>query len=141
MPKKVAKPVDQICPLMKWDSEGGTTVTIRQATQGIVDRLENFRTSNNEYQWDDKAQGKTTMKTNRGSAEIRRLQVRETMVACNLVDEETDKPHFTTFIFKTDADVKAWDEAWDALPTELAQEIWEKVLDVNPQWKPQGEAA
>ncbi len=140
MPKKVALPVDQICQLTKWDPTGETNVTIRQANQGIVDRLENFRTAANEYQWDDKAQGKTTMKTNRGSAEVRRLQVRETMVASNLPGPD-DQPMFKTFIYKNDSDILAWEKAWDALPPELAAEIFEKVLDVNPQWKPQGEAA
>ena len=140
MPKKVALPVTKICKLEKWDPTGETTVTVRQATQGVVDKLENFRTSNNEYQWDDKEQGKTTMRTNRGSAEIRRLQVRETMESSNLPGPD-DMPLFKTFSYKNDSDILAWEKSWDTLPPELAEEIVEKVYEVNPQWAPKGEAA
>ena len=138
MSRQIAKPVEIMKPLTKWDLAGEDYVTIRQATQGVVDKLENFRTSNNEYQWNDKEQGKTVMKTNRGSAEIRRLQVRETLVGANLKGEDA-QPVFKTFCFKNDKDVLAFDAAWDAFPPELAEEIFEKVLEVNPQWAPKGE--
>ena len=138
MSKRVSKPVTEIKQLTRWDPAGEDTVTIRQATQGVVEGLENFRTSNNEYQWNDREQGKTVMKTNRGSAEIRRLQVRETLVGSNLQDTE-GQPVFKTFHFENESDILSFNRAWEALDPELAKEIFEKILEVNPQWAPLGE--
>ncbi len=138
MSRKVSKPVEEIKQLTRWDTAGEDFVQIRQATQGVVEMLENFRTSNNEYQWDDKEQGKTTMKTNRGSAEIKRLQVRETLTGSNLAYEDGSVV-FKVFQPKTDKDIAVFNQCWEAIDPELAEEIYEKILEVNPQWAPQGE--
>jgi hypothetical protein len=59
------------------------------------------------------------------------------MTDCNIIGED-DKPLFK---FAKDGkgrsyleDVSAFQLAWDSLPTEICQEIHDKVLILNPSW-------
>jgi hypothetical protein len=139
MALKLTAPIKKEFILEKTDeaipSEGEpTTVTIRQATQGDNEfRNELFAKFQREY---DTAGGvKVTQDISFDS--IRRREVYLTLCGCNIMGENGES------LFKFNAAGKLTDEvafrrAWSQLEAITANEIHEKVLEMNPMWRSDG---
>ena len=118
-----------------WPSEGGaTTITIRQATQGDNElRNELFARFQREY---DNAGGVRVTQDISFDA-IRRREVYLTLCGCNITNENGDS------LFKFGPNGRLTDEvafrrAWSNLEPITADEIHEKVLEMNPMWRSDG---
>lgn len=142
MALKLQSPVEKIVPLVKCDSSGDTLVSVRQATKGVVDKLEDLRTAGTEYSWNDEEHGKMHMKPSKGAAEIRRSQVFWTMSSCNIIDEN-GQPLFQSMSDGNTShlvmDEVKFQRAWDKLPPDVADEIFDAVVSINTQWAVRGE--
>ena len=144
MPFKLSPPIEETFTLDKTDEmykTQGTTVTIKQASQGEhKKRSDIYANLLTRFRQDDD----TVEVVQRFSPpELQALDVRLTMTDCNILNED-DKPLFK---FAKDGkgrmyieDIVAFQKAWDLLPVEVCEEIHDKVLAVNPTWGNQGEA-
>ena len=135
---KLSPPIEQTFPLDKTDetyTSKGTQVTVKQATQGehkkrsdiYANILTRFQRNSDTVEVAQRI----------SPPEMQALEVRLTMTDCNIIGED-DKPLFK---FAKDSkgrsyleDVGAFQLAWDSLPTEVCQEIHDKVLVLNPSW-------
>jgi len=124
-----------------YDGEG-TTVTIRQASQYQHEkRQEIFSNMRSRYSADGQDVLEIYQRFN--ALELHRLDAKLTIVDCNILDEEGE----SLFKFKKDKSGRSYlsmtdaefDRAWGLLPIDVADEIYEKVLIVNPTWGPSGE--
>jgi hypothetical protein len=141
MPVKIAAPLFTVFTLDECDSkyalEGPpSTVTVKQAResehiirQGYFAKLE--------QRWSGVHPQEVTVVQNLGLEELARLECRLTVIDCNLEDENGKK------IFNASTEPGAnklamstqqFEEAWGKLPLDVANEIHEKVLEMNPQW-------
>lgn len=126
------------------DPEGQATVTVRQARTGDLVRLGNLFSEQTQI-WDDEQLGKVMLQRKWNPEELMRERAFCTLVGIDLEDEETGEPIFRFREGKNGPELamtrNAFCRAWDALPVELTQEIYNNVLEVNPQWDParQGE--
>ena len=133
MPIKLKSPLKKEFHLEKSDKEletddGATMVTIRQATQGgfefrntLMDELRR------EYN------GTTITVVQRISFDdIRRREVFLTLCGSNILDKN-GKPLFE-FVSEQLISEDKFLKAWGSLPPVIAQEIHEKVLEMNPLW-------
>jgi hypothetical protein len=135
---KLSPPIEKTFPLDKTDetyASKGTQVTVKQATQGEhKKRSDIYANILTRFQ----RNSDTVEVAQRFSPpEMQALEVRLTMTDCNIIGED-DKPLFK---FAKDSkgrsyleDVSAFQLAWDSLPTEICQEIHDKVLILNPSW-------
>jgi len=137
MPIKLASPIKKEFHLSKSDKElgtddGATMVIIRQATQGGHElRNDLFSEFKREYD------GATIKVVQRISFDdIRRREVFLTMCSCNVVGEN-GKPLFK-FVNETLTNESDFQASWSKLPPVIAQEIHEKVLEMNPLWNENG---
>jgi hypothetical protein len=133
MPIKLKTPITKEFHLTKSDddlgnTDGATMITVRQATQGDFERVNDL---NSEFKRE--YDGITIRAVQRISFDdIRRKQIYLTLGACNITDEN-DKPLFE-FVggkVRDEADFKI---AWYKLPPVVADEIHERVLEMNPLW-------
>jgi len=134
MPITLKSPLKTEYQLIKSDEElgsgdGATTVTIRQATQGAYE-LVNKLTETVERQYD----GATVKMLQKISFDdIHRKQIYLTLCGCNIMDETGQTPLFK---FKDEGLVNEneFTKAWGKLPPVIANEILEKVWEMNPLW-------
>lgn len=120
--------------------------TVRQATQREVEaRAELFAESTQRY-----LAGETAfeVKQRYSYAEQQRKEAFLVLADCNvkIEDEEDEKGYRDLFIFSKRKDGKAalamteaeFRDAWGLLPAVIAEAIHDAVLQVNPQWDPNG---
>jgi hypothetical protein len=71
--------------------------------------------------------------------ELKRIEVFLTLAACNILDEGGR----LLFKFNAQGNISEGDfnDAWYQLDPSVAQEIHECVLDLNVDWRPEGEAS
>ena len=133
MPILLRAPIKKQFHLEKSDAElgvtdGATMVTIRQATQGDYE-LRNDLTSEFKREYD----GVLIRVVQRISFDdIKRREVFLTLCACNIISEGK-KPLFRFDNGKLRDEVEFRD-AWYKLEPIIADEIHEKVLEMNPLW-------
>jgi len=141
MALKVKTPTDKVVKLTISDPTGETYVTFKQATQGTMDMLEDLRSAGTEYSYHDQEKGKMVITPKQSAATIRRMQIYWTLTDCNILDED-EKP-----LFQIVNDGKrthlvgspeAFQVAWDKLDPDVADEVYQAMLSVNPQWAPTG---
>lgn len=134
MPLTVSKPVKKEFHLAKTDerfgiTDGATMITVRQAAQGDHE-LRNDLTAEFKREYD----GTTIRVVQRISFDdIRRREVFLTLCACNIMAPGGKKPlfHFENGRLQ---DEVAFRSAWSQLDPYVADEIHEKVLEVNELW-------
>ena len=143
MAKHIGAPLEKTFPLTRWDEKGETTVTIRQARQHEQEKHDNLFAETTRV-WDS-GEERVQIKQRVSSGEVIRTEAFLTMAGCNVPDEDGVTPLFQ---FKIDGNGRSrldmspheFEVAWGKLPPELADEIHDKVREVNPQWGPQGKA-
>jgi hypothetical protein len=145
MPLQLKAKLERTLPLVRTDEAYGgseTTVTIRQASQYQHEkRQEIFSNMRSKYSNDGDGLMEIIQRFN--ALELHRLDVQLTLVDCNIIGED-EKPLFKfrkdskgrSYLDMSDAE---FEEAWGSLPVDIADEIYEKVLEVNPSWSPSGE--
>ena len=117
-------------------------VVIRQATQGDVEALADYTSETRRVLRDDDS----LELVNRFSYPERQRQEAFRVLAGSSIfieDESGEDGQRPLFEFKTKGGVtrtsmteEEFTAAWGLLPGELAQDIHEAILDVNPQWDP-----
>ncbi len=140
MPFKLIAPLEKDFTLDVTDKKYGTdgtptTLRIVQATQRAHERRSRIF-SEIQQRW-DKALG-VIMSQNWCAEELKRIEAYLTMAECNIL-RENGKPLFkfkktgpAPYIDMTDSE---FEEAWGQLPQDIAEEIHDKVLEVNPDWQ------
>lgn len=148
MPLKLNAPIVQTFILEKTDKKYGskdeepTTVTLRKATQGQHEhRQQLFATL--ERRFNDLAPEQTSLVQTANTEELKRLEARLTLVASNILRDDGKKPLFYSKkskdgLAELDMSYSDFDSAWALLPPDVAAEIHEKVLELNPMWGPRG---
>jgi len=145
MPLQLKTKIEQTFNLTRADEKyggEGTTVTIRQASQWQHEkRQEIFSNMRSRYSADGQDLLEILQRFN--ALELHRLDVRLTIADCNILDENGEElfkfkkeKSGRTYLGMTDSE---FDKAWGVLPIDVADEIYEKVLVVNPSWGPSGE--
>lgn len=145
MPLQLKPRIEQTFQLVKsdekYESKTPTTVTIKQATQGEHEKRQDlYATLHTMY---GTTEGSFEMVQRWNMSELHRHEARLTLVDCN-IDDEDGKPLFTvkkdkkghTYIDMSEPD---FNEAWAKLPVDVAEEIHDKVLELNPLWGARGE--
>jgi hypothetical protein len=136
MPIKLKSPLKKEFHLIKSDAELGvdetgdpTLITVRQATQGDHE-LRNDLDSEFRREYD----GRTIKVVQRISFDdLRRREVFLTLCACNILDEDGKR---LLFEFENGRliDEGKFNTAWGKLPPTVADEMHEKVMEMNPLW-------
>lgn len=142
MPFRISLPQIQQFPLTGIDPSGETIVEIKQATQAAVERRAAATESRTHILGEGENQVKIISKFN--YPELQRVEAYLTMTSCNV--EAADGGHL--FKFKQsrsgfpmlDMSEEDFELAWGRLPSEVADEIHNCVLAVNPMWSFNGEA-
>lgn len=142
MPLKLIAPIYKTMSLDRSDARYGndgepTIVTIRQAAQHEHERRQQ-QFSTLERRYSDLSPEEVTLVQNIPMEEIKRLEVYLTLCECNILDDE-DKPLFPSKKDKNGLPQlvmtkHAFDMAWGKLPPDIAEEIHDKVLEVNIVW-------
>ena len=155
MPKPISTPLEKQFRLDKFDPDGDSFATIRQARQWQHEKREDLFAETSRV-WREGDLGEVEMKQRVSFSEVMRTEVYLTMVDSNLVIQEvvrdgsgniaaeSTKPAFQfskgsdgrQFMSMTTAEFAY---AWGMLEPELCREIHQKVFEVNPMWK-RGEA-
>jgi hypothetical protein len=121
-----------------------TTVTIKKAAQHEHERRQDFfkRMERKFTPSDDADDMEVTLIQDLSQEALKKLEVQITMVGCNILDEK-GKPlfKFTTRNGHPEMAMHPvkFAEAWGKLPPDVANEIHDKVVEVNFQWGPEGE--
>lgn len=142
MPLKLIAPLYKTLTLEKSDERYGnegdsTIVTIRQASQQEHERRQQqFATLERKYS--DLSPDEVTVVQNIPMEQLKRLETYLTLCECNIVDED-DKALFPSKKDKNghprlDMTKQAFETAWGKLPPDIAEEIHDKVLEVNIVW-------
>jgi hypothetical protein len=146
MPLKLTAPIYKTFRLEETDKKYGddgdpTTIMVRQATQREhEERMQLFSILKREYE-EGKPETMTLVQV-LSLEELKRLEVRLTLVACNVLDESGG----ALFKFRSgdnprlDMTPTQFNNAWGLLPPDVANEIHAKVLEVNAMWTGLGEA-
>lgn len=142
MPLKLIAPLYKTMELERSDERYGndgepTTVTIRQASQAEHEQRQD-QFSRLERKFSDVAPDEVTVVQNIPMEVLKRLETYLTLVECNITDEDGKE----LFPSKKDRDgnptlamsKSQFDKAWGQLPPDVAEEIHEKVLEVNIVW-------
>jgi hypothetical protein len=118
-----------------------TTVLIRQAAQHEHEvRQQVFATL--ERRFNDLAPDEMTLVQTANMEELKRLETWLTLCEANIMDDagkplfpskKTDKDHSRLAMTK-----QQFEEAWGKLPPDVADEIHNKVLEVNIMWGSKG---
>lgn len=141
MPFVNKRPIEKEFILERTDAKFGvpsdapTKVTIRQATTGDNEKRDAFLSSfERSYEKaDGEKNGMMRVKQFVNYAQLRRLEVKLCLAACNILNEDGSP----LFQFVNGRVVETtFDAAWDSLPPETAEEIYELVLQMNPTWSP-----
>lgn len=140
MPLRLKAPLIKDFVLEMTDKKYGvgdetTKVTIKQASQMDNERRSQVLANNTRIIDSDITKFK--MKSDWSMEELKRMEVRLTLVGCN-IEREDGKPLFN---FTTDngvpilaMDDRTFERAWGTLPPDVANEIHDKVLEVNFDW-------
>lgn len=141
MPIKLDVPIVKEYTLDESDKAYGivdqpTRVSIRQATQGGHEKRAALF-ANIVREWSNNTEGFRLVQRF-SFEELKRIEVQLTLAGCNI--EATDGASLFKFNDKGFiTDEVAFKKAWDALPPMVAAEIHTKVIDLNIDWRPQGE--
>ncbi len=131
------KPVTQTFKLSA-DPEGLTTITIKQATNG--DNIRRNQLMESQSWSDDPITGERKLTIRWNPARRARLESFLTLAGADLEDEDTGKPLFRFKDGKNGPELAMTEQefnyVWDHLPQAIVDEIYEFVLQVNPQWDP-----
>lgn len=118
-----------------------TRVTIRQATQSAHERRSQvFAEVSRVIERDDVyGAAQTSIRQKWSMEELKRVEVYLTLAGCTI--EGPDGSPLFVFNNKNQLAMSESDfaKAWGMLPTDVAHEIHEKVLEVNYMWGNQGE--
>jgi hypothetical protein len=148
MPIKLSTPLIETFELEKTDLRYGneegtpTTVTIKQATQAQHEqRQQIFATL--ERRFDDFNPEVTTLVQKANTEELKRTEAYLTLVDCNITKSDGKSPLFISKKGKDglpelDMTKSEFDIAWGLLPPDVANEIHEKVVELNIMWGPRG---
>ncbi len=143
MPVKLTTPLEKDFVLERTDisypSDGDPTkITVRQATQAQNERRSLIHSEvtqiiNSQSALRDELQ----LRQQWSIEELKRVEVFLTLIGCNIIDESGND----LFKFKTESgksqlsmSENEFKKAWGILPPDIAQEIHEKVLEVNKTW-------
>jgi hypothetical protein len=137
MPKAITRPTEKQMRLERFDPEGDTAVTVRQATQKQHEVLVDLFSEASRV-FDQGDGDKLEVKTRISPEEIKRRAVYLTLADCNILNADGAP----LFRFRAtprgqilDMTELEFDQlGWGLLPPEVADEIYEKVLEVNPLW-------
>ena len=141
MPLKLTAPVYKQFTLEqtdeKYEIEGATTVSIKQAAQHEhMIRQDFFSTLERKY--DSLTPDEVSIVQRIALEELKQLEVWLTLVECN-IEGENGKPLFPSKKSKV-GDLRLamqknqFENNWGLLPPDVAAEIHDKVLEVNIQW-------
>ena len=143
MPLKLTAPTYETFPLEKSDRLHGiadddpTTVTIKQAAQGEHEQRQALF-ARLEQKWNQLTPEEVSLVQNLSWEEVKKLEVYLTLVECNYLDME-DKPLFPTKKGKDGPELMMtktqFQKAWAKVLPDVAVEIHEKVLELNPIWR------
>lgn len=141
MPKPISTPLEKQFRLDKWDPDGDSSITVRQARQWQHEKREELFAETSRV-WREGDMGEVELKSRVSFSEVTRTEVFLTLVDSNLPDE-TGKPIFK---FRKDGNGRQildmtsteFSYAWGQLEPELCAEIHDKVLEVCPMWKGKG---
>jgi len=144
MPLKLSPPIEKTFTLDKTDKlygAEGTTVTIRQASQLQHERRQDLFASMQSRLTEDTGIVELVQRFN--LPEVHRIEAMLTIIDCN-IESEDGKPLFKFKKVSKTGSVLAmsereFKEAWGQLPVDVATEIHEKILEVNPTWGASGE--
>lgn len=130
------KPTEETITLSA-DPSGETFVVIRQATTGDMVKIGNAFGDQTQI-FDDDRTNSLKIQKKWNPAELQRMRAYLTIVGCN-IEDDNGNPWFK---FRDGAngplpgDQGLFFKAWDRLPPNISQELYEAVLSVNPQWNP-----
>jgi hypothetical protein len=136
MPVNITPPIDKEFILEKSDKEFGnsgdpTIIKVIQAREGgRIARQQLWEKFERTYE----AAGDITVAQEVNPAIVRRLEVFLTLAACNITTGEKQEP-----LFKFPLKEAEFNQAWATLPPIVADEIHEKVMEMNPPWNYGGE--
>lgn len=147
MPIKLIAPMQKTFILEEADKRYGvegepTMVLIKQATQREHElRQEIFATLERRYS--DLSPDEMTLIQTANLETLKRTEVWLTLCDSNLMNENGDKPLFQSRKSKDGQIVLAmtkaqFEEAWGLLPPDVADEIHQKVLEINKMWSASG---
>jgi ketosteroid isomerase-like protein len=140
MPIKLAEPLTKDFDLIKSDTRfknltgEPTRITLRQATQGdVASRNEILANYTRNFDGD-----RVTISQNVAFDDVKKRSVFLVLVDCNIKDLDD------TMLFKfrngRPTSISEFEVSWAKLPPIVADEMYEKVLEMNPIWTDQGEA-
>lgn len=143
MPFKISDPVYQTFDLDKTDAaynpdgDESTSVTIKQARQHEhATRMDHWNKFERRYSSMNPDQVSIVQELSIES--IKMLEARMTLVECNIENEDGSllfpSKKGTNGHPQLDMDPKEFEEAWGSLPPLVADEIHEKIVEVNPMW-------
>lgn len=136
MPVRLEPPVEKEFVLERTDklfknTGDPTTIKVKQAREGDhMERMNLWR----EFKRTLEITGDISVTQSVSPSEVKRKEVYLTLIACNLQDDQ-GKDVFD-FPLKEGPFVRAW----ATLPPMVADEIHEKVLEVNLIWSAEGES-
>ena len=130
--------LEQTIKLLDADPTGETWVRIKQATTGEDALLSNLW-AKTALEWDDAQQGKVKQYSEVSRAQVQAEAVRLTLLESNMLDHK-EKPLFPKIDHAARRDPKQFLPRWEKLPMAWSREVYEAVLQVNPQWRPGREA-
>lgn len=115
---------------IEWPDVGAFTVVFRQATGIDDDRVLSAEREFNKWHWVELESGERYRKDDVFEPEkVTAEKVRLTLVSCSL--EDSGKPLFTPRMAR-----KQFDAPWGQIPSMIRTRIFEKCLEVNPDWVP-----
>lgn len=136
---------------LKSDPGKKAAIVVRQARTGENIRIGELFSKINRV-WNDKELGVVRQEWDFNALEQIRFQAYLTLVGASdlnfTVDDEAEGKQEPLFKFKNgkygpelDMTQDEFNERWGLLPSEISEEIYEFVLDMNPQWdtRKQGE--
>jgi len=143
MPVQLAVPLEQEFILEKTDADYGekgsppTTILVRQARQGEHERRAALFASIVREQSINAPEEFVRFVQRFSFEELKRLEVFLTLKACNIENSE-GKPLWRFSKNGTINEVE-FNKGWAILPQSVATEIHDCVLELNVDWRPEGE--
>jgi len=144
MPKSISTPLQKTVPLTKFDESGDTHVIVRQARQSEVEYVASASMGYTRQITDPETGAQISVRYPASRQEIMRRRVEAVLCGCNILDTNgqplfrfADLPDGRRAVSMETAPTFA--EQWGKLEPELAREIYEAVLQVNPMWSNLGE--
>ena len=134
----------KIKPIVKqfkldYDVEGNSTVTIRQIKAGDLVQLGDLFADQTQV-WDDDDFGTVKLQRKWNAEELKQERAYRTLVGLDLTVEETGEDWFTFKDGRNGPELNmsraAFIERWGLLDPELANEIYQHVVEMNPVFDP-----